>query len=227
MASSNVSFQFFPRGCRPDSVFLEDCRVFTIEGITNLPKMKQRSDRKGFHFLNHKRTKIVTTFGILFVQKRPVKDGYQNYVQNWIVGVVKNPSFFCLLRCSLTITEFDMFFFNGVLLLQFILTTVMQIAYSPLTTTDYCTIPFRKSYKRAMGTVSSYNTIDGERQKRLNTWLLSLYNRQVCINDSKAIVVFTQAHCGGFGNAIRGLCTSMLLVTLFDTTFKRLFVWML
>ena len=64
-----ATFQFFPRGCRPDSVFSEDWRVFTIEGITNLPKMKQRSDRKGFHFLNHKRAKKVTTFGILFVQK--------------------------------------------------------------------------------------------------------------------------------------------------------------
>ena len=50
-----ISFRFFPWGRRPDSVLSEDWRVFTIEGITNLPKMKQRSDRKGFHFLNHKR----------------------------------------------------------------------------------------------------------------------------------------------------------------------------
>ena len=90
MASSNVSFQFFPRGCRPDSVLSEDWRVFTIEGITNLPKMKQRSDRKGFHFLNHKRAKRVRTFGILFVQKRPVKDGYQNFVQNCTVREVNS-----------------------------------------------------------------------------------------------------------------------------------------
>ena len=27
----------------------------------------------------------MTTFGILFVQKRPVKDGYQNFVQNCTV----------------------------------------------------------------------------------------------------------------------------------------------
>lgn len=29
----------------------------------------------------------MTTFGIEFVQKRPVEDGYQNCVHNWIVGV--------------------------------------------------------------------------------------------------------------------------------------------
>lgn len=120
-----------------------------------------------------------------------------------------------------------MLFFGGLLLLQFILITVIQIAYSPLTTTEYCVIPFRKSYDRVIDTVSSYGAVDIERQKRLNAWLLSLYNRQVCINDSIAIVVFTQVHGGGFGNAIRGLCTSMLLVALFDTAFKRLFMWML
>ena len=30
----------------------------------------------------------MTTFGILFVQKRPVKDGHQNFVQNWTARVV-------------------------------------------------------------------------------------------------------------------------------------------
>ena len=40
-----------------------------------------------------------------------------------------------------------------------------------------------------------------------------------------AIVVYKQFHGGGFGNAIRGLCTSMLLVALFDTAFKSLLVW--
>lgn len=55
--------------------------------------MKQRSDRKGFHFLNHKRAKIVTTIGIDFVQNRPVKDGYQKTVQKWTVRVVNYYSF--------------------------------------------------------------------------------------------------------------------------------------
>ena len=62
MELPNLSVQFFPRGRHPDSVLLEDCRVFTIEGITNLPKMKQRSDRKGFHILNHKRAKNSDNF---------------------------------------------------------------------------------------------------------------------------------------------------------------------
>ena len=31
----------------------------------------------------------MTTFGILFVQKTPVKDGYQNFVQNCTVREVK------------------------------------------------------------------------------------------------------------------------------------------
>ena len=30
----------------------------------------------------------MTTFGILFVQKRPLKDGHQNFVQNWTARVV-------------------------------------------------------------------------------------------------------------------------------------------
>ena len=37
----------------------------------------------------------MTTFGILFVQKRPLKDGHQNFVQNWtarVVNWVQNPS---------------------------------------------------------------------------------------------------------------------------------------
>ena len=90
MASSNVSFQFFPRGCRPDSVLSEDWRVFTIEGITNLPKMKQRSDRKGFHFLNHKRAKNSDNFWNSVCAKKPVKDGYQNFVQNCTVREVNS-----------------------------------------------------------------------------------------------------------------------------------------
>ena len=35
----------------------------------------------------------MTTFGILFVQKRPVKDGHQNFVQNWTARVVNYPVF--------------------------------------------------------------------------------------------------------------------------------------
>ena len=34
----------------------------------------------------------MTTFGILFVQKRPVKDGHQNFVQNWTARVVNYPA---------------------------------------------------------------------------------------------------------------------------------------
>ena len=118
-----------------------------------------------------------------------------------------------------------MFFFI-LLLIQFILIIITHIVYSPLTATEYCAIPFRKIYERVTDTVSSYNDVDVDRQKRLNTWLLSLYDNQLRINDSMTIVVFTQVHGGGFGNAIRGLCTSMLLVVLFDTAFKRLFLWM-
>ena len=32
----------------------------------------------------------MTTFGILFVQKRPLKDGHQNFVQNWTARVVNS-----------------------------------------------------------------------------------------------------------------------------------------
>ena len=118
-----------------------------------------------------------------------------------------------------------MLFFIVLLLLHFILIYLTQSASSPNITGECSTTPLRSTYDRTVDTTLSYNTVDVERQKRLNSWLLSLYDRQACINDSMAIVVYTQFHGGGFGNAIRGLCTSMLLVALFDSAFKSLLVW--
>ena len=112
-----------------------------------------------------------------------------------------------------------------VLLLHFILIYLTQSASSPNITGECSTTPLRSTYDKTVDPTSSYITVDVERQKRLNSWLLSLYDRQACINDSMAIVVYTQFHGGGFGNAIRGLCTSMLLVALFDSAIKSLLVW--
>ena len=118
-----------------------------------------------------------------------------------------------------------MLFFSVLLLLQFFLIVFTQLSSAPNITAECSITPPRSSFDKTVDTTSSYITVDVERQKRLNTWLLSLYDRQACINDSMAIVVYTQFHGGGFGNAIRGLCTSMLLVALFDTAFKSLLVW--
>lgn len=118
-----------------------------------------------------------------------------------------------------------MLFFIVLLLIHFILINLTQSVSAPYLTAECSTTPLRSSYDKTGDTTSSYNTVDIERQKRLNSWLLSLYDRQVCINDSMAIVVYKQFHGGGFGNAIRGLCTSMLLVALFDSAFKSLLVW--
>ena len=115
--------------------------------------------------------------------------------------------------------------FIVLLILHFILINLTQSISAPYQTAECSTTRLRSSYDKTGDTTSSYNTVDIERQKRLNTWLLSLYDRQACINDSKAFVVYKQFHGGGFGNAIRGLCTSMLLVALFDTAFKSLLVW--
>ena len=46
--------RMFVRGFMVVPVLLEDWHVFTIEEITILPETKQRSNRRGYHSLNHK-----------------------------------------------------------------------------------------------------------------------------------------------------------------------------
>ena len=87
-------------------------------------------------------------------------------------------------------------------------------------TTECFILPFRESDGKTVDTSPSYGAVDVGRQKKLNSWLLSMYDRQMHINDSMATVIYKQSHGGGFGNAIRGLCSSMLLVALFNTTIK-------
>ena len=46
--------RMFVRGYMVVPVLLEEWHVFTIEEITILPETKQRSNRRGYHSLNHK-----------------------------------------------------------------------------------------------------------------------------------------------------------------------------
>ena len=66
--------------------------------------------------------------------------------------------------------------------------------------------------------------VDVERQKKLNNWLSTLYDRQERINETKHVVVFHLHDGGGFGNVIRGYISSMVLVVLFDAAFKGIHV---
>ena len=61
---------------------------------------------------------------------------------------------------------------------------------------------------------------DVERQRKLNHWLDTLYDRQCRIPEANTVVIFRLHEGGGFGNVIRGYISSMLLVILFDTAFK-------
>ena len=68
--------------------------------------------------------------------------------------------------------------------------------------------------------IASRVVVDVERQRRLNTWLNALYERQRNSRNCNSTVVYRVDPTGGLGNMIRGYFTSMVPVLLYNASFR-------
>ena len=84
-------------------------------------------------------------------------------------------------------------------------------------------VPWRRKGIKPVSYSPVYST-DGNRQRRLYNWLYSLNAKQQLNDSSQSMIVYRVSNGCGFGNVIRGLVTSMLLVILYNTTFRSVII---